>query len=260
MYRCSEMARKCQDIEKKVSPKPSKLHPIHANHYPMASNPTQPEEQNSIDALNDNLTNMGRQVATNKRALYVAFGAILIIAAATFGYLYLVRNPKLNKAYEAYNKVETVAMGNDSIAAAEYKKVADNYSGNPANLASLSAGEALYNQGKYKEAAQYIEKFSTSDKVLEANAKTLLGDCYVNLKQYDKAIDAFNSAIKKAEGNPQIAPRVLLKEATVYDAQKKYDKALECYQNIKDNYPEFRIGTGVDIDAYIAREKARLGK
>lgn len=227
----------------------------------MATNNTNnTEEQNAVETLNENLTNVGRAVATNTRAIYVAFGAILLIAALTFGYIYLIHNPKTEKAYEAYNKVETTAMGNDSIAAAEYAKVADNYSGTPAKLAQLSAGEALYNLGKYKEAAERLEKFSTDDKVLEANAATLLGDCYVNLKQYDKAIDEFNRAIKTSDANPQIAPRVLLKEAVVFDAQKKYDKALECYENIKNNYPEFQLGNGMDLQAYIEREKARLGK
>lgn len=227
----------------------------------MATNKTNnTEEQNAVESLNENLTNVGRVVATNTRAIYVAFGAIILIAALTFGYIYLIRNPKNEKAFEAYNKVETTSMGNDSIAAAEYAKVADNYSGNAAKLAQLSAGEALYNLGKYKEAAQRLEKFSSDDKVLEANAATLLGDCYVNLKQYDKAIDQFNRAIKISDANPQIAPRVLLKEAVVFDAQKKYDKALECYQNIKNNYPEFKLGNGLDVNSYIERENARLGK
>ena len=152
-------------------------------------------------------------------------------------------------------------MGNDSIAATEYKKVADSYSGTDAGeLAALSAAEAYYNFGKYKEAAACLEGFSTSEPVLGANALVLTGDCYVNLKQYDKALDYFKKALNKADKNPQIAPRVLLKEANVYDEQKKYDKALECYEQIKADYPQFEVGNGLGIDAYIAREKARLGK
>ena len=82
----------------------------------------------------------------------------------------------------------------------------------------------------------------------------------MNLKKYDEAISAYQQAVRKADGNPQIVPRVLLKEANVYDEQKKYDKALECYTIIKKDYSDFRLGNGVDIDAYIARENARLGK
>ncbi len=85
------------------------------------------------------------------------------------------------------------------------------------------------------------------------------GDCQVNLKQYGQAIDSYKKAVKKAKGNGQIVPRVLLKEANVYDAQKKYDLALECYQTIKKDYPDFTPGNG-SIDAYIGREQGRLGK
>lgn len=219
------------------------------------------QEQTTLDALNNNLTNVGRQIEVNKKAIYVAFGAIILIAAITFGYLYLYRAPRQNKAMEAYNKVETVAMGNDSLAAAEYKKVADAYGSTDAGrLAALSAAEAYYNLGKYNEALKYLKDFSCGDPVLDANAMILLGDCYVNLKKYNEAIDAFSTAVKDAEGNPQIAPRALLKKAVVFDEQKQYAKALECYEVIKKDFPTFHLGNGMDLDAYIEREKARLGK
>lgn len=218
-------------------------------------------EENAIDKLNSNLSNASERIANNKKIIFWVVGGIAIVAAFVLSYFFIYRNPKLNKAFEAYSQVESKAMGNDSIAATEYKKVADSYSGTDAGeLAALSAAEAYYNLGKYKEAAACLEGFSTSEPVLGANALVLTGDCYVNLKQYDKALDYFKRALNKADKNPQIAPRVLLKEANVYDEQKKYDKALECYEQIKADYPQFEVGNGLGIDAYIAREKARLGK
>ena len=219
------------------------------------------EEQNAIDKLNSNLGSASEKIAENKKIIFWVVGGIAVVAAFVLSYLFIYRNPRLNKAHEAYNQVELTAMGNDSIAAAEYGKVADKYSGTDAgNLAALSAGESLYDQGKYKEAAKYLEDVDIDEPVLAANAVILAGDCYVNLKNYDKALDLYAKALRKADKNPQIAPRILLKEANVYDEQKKYDKALECYKQIKDDYPEFALGNGVSVDAYIAREEARLGK
>ena len=138
--------------------------------------------------------------------------------------------------------------------------VANQYESDTAGkLAALNAGEILYNEGRYEEAAEYLRKFSCGDDVLEANALILTGDCYVNLEKYPEAIDYYQKAIRKANGNPQIVPRVLLKEANVYDAEQNYTKALECYQIIKDSYPGFQLGNSLDIDAYIAREAARIG-
>lgn len=226
----------------------------------MASQNQQNQDETTIDKVNNHLTEAGTRIANNKNMIVWAVVAILVIACLVMGYLFLYNKPHQQKAYEAYNKVETTAT-NDSLAAAQYKEVADKFKGDAAgNLAALSAGEALYNEGKYEEAAKYLSRFSSDDDVLDANAKVLTGDCYVNLKKYDEAISYYQKAIKKADKNPQIVPRTLLKEANVYDEQKKYDKALECYTTIKNDYPEFQFGNGMTIDAYIARENARLGK
>ena len=225
----------------------------------MASSNQTPEQPDQLENINNRLTDLGRNIETNKKAMGIAMGAILVVAALTFAWLYLYRIPTNNKAMEAYNKVELSSAMNDSLSAAQYKKVADEYGSTAAGkLAALSAAETLYNSGKYEDAAKYLKKFSSKDKVLDANAQILLGDCYVNLKKYDDAVAAFKAAVKKGDGNPQIAPRALLKQAVVYDEQKKYGDALNCYETIKKDYPEFSLGNGISIDAYIEREKARL--
>ena len=219
------------------------------------------DQQNSIDKLNANLSSVGEKVVENKKMILSVVGGVVVVAAAVVCFFLFYLNPKQDKAYEALNQVEIKAMGNDSIASAEYAKVADQNRGtNAGKLAALSAAEAYYNRGDYKNALKYLEQFSTSEPVLAANALILTGDCHVNLKAYDKALECYDKAISKADKNPQIAPRVLLKKANIFDEQKKYDKALECYQSIKNDYPQFQIGNGLGIDAYIERENARLGK
>ena len=224
----------------------------------MASN--NENEQNAIDKLNSNLSSASEKIANNKKIIYWVLGAIVVVAGFILSYFFIYRNPHLKGAAEAYNQVEITAVGNDSIAAAEYKKVAEKYPHTPAgHLAALEAAEDFYDQGKYKEALECLDKANIDEKVLKANAIILKGDCYVNLKQYDKALDEFKDAVKKGDKNDQIVPRTLLKCANIYDEQKKYAKALECYEQIKNEYPSFQLGN-TSIDAYIEREKARLGK
>ena len=226
----------------------------------MASQKDRHQDETAIDRMNSHLTDAGSKIADNKKIILIAVGIILVVAAFVLSYLFIYKNPHVEKAFEAYNGVETQAL-NDSTAAAQYMEVADQYGSDDAGkLAALSAGEALYNQGRYEEAATYLKKFSSKDDILEANALVLTGDCYVNLENYDEAINYFQKAIRKANGNPQIVPRVLLKEANVYDAQGNFGKALECYEQIKNNFPEFKLGNGLEIDAYIAREIARMGE
>ena len=226
----------------------------------MASHKDQHQEETAIDRMNSQLTDAGTKLADNKKIIFIAAGVILVVAAFVLSYLFIYKNPHVEKAFEAYNGIETQQL-TDSLAAEQYMNVADQYKGDVAGkLAALSAGETLYTQGRYEEAAEYLKKFSSKDDVLEANALVLTGDCYVNLEKYDEALNYFQKAIRKANNNPQIVPRVLLKEANVYDAQANYGKALECYQQIKNNYPEFQLGNGMDIEAYIAREIARMGE
>lgn len=220
----------------------------------------QQKDESAIEKMNSQLTGAGAKIADNKSVITWVLVGILVAAALIFGYIHFYQKPKNEKAFTAYNKVEMASMGNDSVAAAQYKEVADKFGGAAGNLAALSAAESFYNEGNYEEAVKYLKKFSSKDVVLDANALVLTGDCYVNLKNYDEALSAYQKAVRKADGNSQIVPRVLLKEANIYDEQKKYDKALECYNIIKKDFPEYHLGNGLDIDAYIAREKARLGK
>ena len=218
-------------------------------------------ENNTIENLNSHLTSAGERLANNKKAIYWAVGIVVVAAVFVASYFWIYRNPGLNNSWAAYNKVELTANGNDTIRAKEYAKVADKYGRFDAgNVARLAAAEAYYNIGKYQDAVKYMEKFSTSDAVLEAQAKMLLGDCYVNTDKLDKALTSYNECIRKAEANPQVVPVALWKEANIYDAQKQYQKALDCYEQIKADYPQFALGDGMSVDAYIAREKARLGK
>ena len=227
----------------------------------MASHKDKKQEETAIDRMNAQLTDAGTKIADNKKIIFIALGVILVVAAFTMSYLFIYKNPHMEKAFDALNTVETMPNLNDSVAAEQYMQVADQYSGDMAGkLAALTAGEALYNQGKYEQAAEYLKRFSSKDAVLDANAMVLTGDCYVNIEKYDEALNYYNKAIRKANGNPQIVPRVLLKEANVYDAQGNYGKAMECYQTIKDSYPGFQLGNGVEMDAYISRELARMGQ
>lgn len=227
----------------------------------MATNNKEQQEENVVERLDSNLNSASQKIADNKKSIFIVVALIAVVAAAVAAYIFLYRNPRVNAAAEAYNQVEITAMGNDSVAADAYRKVADKYSHTDAgNLASLSAAESFYNAGKYKEAIDCLDDFSCSEPVLAANALVLKGDCYVNLKKYDDALKCYDKALSKGDDNQQIAPRVLLKKANIYDAQKNYKEALECYEEISEDFPQFVLGNGLSVDAYIEREKARLGK
>ena len=231
----------------------------------MASKKNREDEATVIENLNSNLTKAGEKVANNKKVIYIIAGAVAVVAAFVLSYLFIFRNPRLQNSWEAYNKVllmqQKGEIANDTLAAKEYQKVFDTFSSTPAgNVAALAAAEAYYNVKNYDAAIKLLEKLDLSEPNLQSQSRALLGDCYVNKKQYDKAIQAFEEAIKIADRNPELVPGYLIKEANIYNAQKKYDKSLACYEQIQKEYPTYSFNNGLDIEFYIEREKAYAGK
>lgn len=231
----------------------------------MASKKNREEEATVIENLNSNLTKAGEKVANNKKVIYIIAGAVAVVAAFVLSYLFIFRNPRLQNSWEAYNKVllmqQKGELANDTLVAKEYQKVFDTFSSTPAgNVAALAAAEAYYNVKNYDAAIKLLEKLDLSEPNLQSQSRALLGDCYVNKKQYDKAIQAFDEAIKIADRNPELVPGYLIKEANIYNAQKKYDKSLACYEQIQKEYPTYSFNNGLDIEFYIEREKAYAGK
>lgn len=231
----------------------------------MASDKHKENDQNVVENINSHLTSAGEKLANNKKIIYISIGVVAVVAAFVLSYFFIYRNPRLQNSWAAYNKVLLMQtkgeLTNDSVAAQEYQKVATNFSSTPAgNVAALSAAEAYYNVKNYDAAIKLLEKIDLSEPSLESQSRALLGDCYVNKKQYDKAIEAFNEAIKIADGNPELVPGYLIKEANIYNAQKKYDQSLACYEQIKSEYPRYTLSNGLDMDFYIEREKAFAGK
>lgn len=225
----------------------------------MASHDKKQEEHNAVENLNENLTKAGLRMQEHKKVILWVVLAIVAIGAFVVSYLFIYKNPRTNKSWEEYAKVQMQAMGNDSVAIAGFKKVADKYNGADGGAAAaLEAGMAMYQKGDYKGALVYLEKADVTEPVLEASVTKLIGDCYVNLKQYDKALGMFDKAISQANGNPQLVPVIMMKKANIYEKQKNYKLALETYEGIKKDYPEFNYGMG--MDAYINRTKARLGQ
>lgn len=225
----------------------------------MATN-DQNQEINAIDNLNTTLTQASEHVARNKKIIYWSLGIIVAIGVAACCWIWFYITPQNNNSWKAYYEVETKAA-NDTVAAVEYAKVADKYSSTDAGkLASLKAGEIFYALGNNEKASVYLQKFSTKDKLMQAQANVLLGDSYVNQKKYAEAISAYKAALRTESGNMEIAPAVLWKEANVYNAQKNYQEALNCYEQIKSLSPDYVFGNGISIDSYIARQKALTTK
>lgn len=215
----------------------------------------------SIDELNDSLSSMEQKVESNKKLITWAIGAVIAIAILVLGYIYLIYTPNVEKAKEAIAKADTdLAMGQDSIALKEYEAISDGFNNSASNRAALNAAILLYQKGKYQDALNYLKDYDAKGIIVGPASQSLMGDCYVNLKNYDEAVGCFDKAISLCNGNSLYAPVFMMKKATVLREQKKFTDEAEILQTIKDKYPVFAASYQIDIDKYLERANAEAGK
>lgn len=216
------------------------------------------ETRTSIDELNESLSGIEKKVEENKKMIVWVLGAIVAIAVIILGYVYIIQEPNFENAKTEIAQADSkLALGQDSIALEAYKAVADSYSNDAANRAGLNAGIILFQQGKYEEAINYINKFDAEGVLVGPASQSLIGDCYVNLEKYDEAVKYFDKAISLSGDNDLYTPLFILKKATVLREQGKFAEEAKALEIIKNKYPNFVTGYRVDVDKLIERANAQ---
>ncbi len=131
---------------------------------------------------------------------------------------------------------ETALKGNGADVKGFLDIISD-YGNTPSgNVAHAYAGVCYYQLGDYESAIKQLDKFSSKDMMLQPSVIGLIGDCYVEGDQYDKAVGYFEDAAKKAD-NMLLSPIYLIKAGLAYEALGKVDKAKEAYTKVKESYP-----------------------
>ena len=141
-----------------------------------------------------------------------------------------------------------MALNGDSADCIGFAQTADSYKLYKAGkLAALYAGICEYKLGNYEDAALYLKRFDADDLNVSPAAKMLLGDAYVELGDYSKAVKAFEAAVDTE--NELIAPMALKKLAFVYAEQGNAKASQKAFSLIKETYPQSTEAQ--DIDKYI---------
>lgn len=203
------------------------------------------------------------QAAAQKKAQMikaVKYASIVVVAivAVILVYVYAFREPAIASGNEAIAQADFALLeaNGDSAKMVEvlkkYEAVAQNHGQDAGNRALLMAAVAHYDNGEYQKCIDCINDYSNTGGVIGVGAQAKKGDCYVNLKKYDEAIDCYDKAISVADGNPYLTPFVMAKKARIYNEKKEYAKELEVYESIKKDYPKY---DGLDIEKYIERAK-----
>ena len=174
----------------------------------------------------------------NKKAIIIAVVAIIVIVvgAILFNNYYL--EPRANEAStELAKSQELFDQQQYDKALVGFQKVASDYSSTDAgNLAQLYIGLCQAQQGKWQEAVNALESFSSKgDQMISPAAEGALGNAYANLKQLDKAVEHLKKAAEMADNN-SLSPTFLIQAGEILESQGKKDEALKLYQKVKEKY------------------------
>jgi tetratricopeptide (TPR) repeat protein len=139
--------------------------------------------------------------------------------------------------------------GNDKFKG--FEAIADEYGLTKiGNLAHFYAGICNLRMGKYDDAIEHLNDFSTGNELLGPLTEGALGDAYVESGDLEKGVKHYMKAAKMSS-NKLTSPVFYKKAGLVYEELKEYGSALDVYNRIKKDYVESQEAQ--DIDKYIAR-------
>jgi TolA-binding protein len=218
----------------------------------------------NADALKKEIFKVEDIFEKNKSIFAYIGGGILALVAAYFAYNYYkggqekeAQAAMFDAVYsfeaDSLNKALKGQGGNLGLSA-----IADEYSGTAAGkLASLYAGVALMNQGKFADAITKLEAFNANDQVLQAKAYCLIGDCYVETGKNEDAISYYQKAVNQTP-NKFVTPGYMMKLAGAQMEAKKTKEAAETYSEIATKYAAST--EAVMAKKYKSRIESELGE
>ena len=181
----------------------------------------------------------------NRRTLVICLVAAIVVIGGIILYRNAYMMPHRAKAEEQIfraeqlferDSFETALKGNGADVKGFLDIISDYGNTSSGNVAHAYAGVCYYQLGDYQSAIKQLDKFSSKDIMLQPSVIGLIGDCYVEGDQYDKAVGYFEDAAKKAD-NMLLSPIYLIKAGLAYEALGKTDKAKEAYTKVKESYP-----------------------
>ena len=222
----------------------------------MAKKDFKKEDQN-LENVQEALNTNAMWIEKNQKVITWVVVAVVAVVLGIMAINQYVIKPKAAEASNenakavAYFMQENYekALNGDDAECIGFEQIAQDYKMYQAGkLAALCAGICYYQTGEYEDAAKYLKKFSADDLTIDPAAKQLLGDAYVQMQEYDKAVKAFEAAAKS--GNDLIAPMSLKKAGLVYLEMGNKKAAHKVFSAVKADYP--MSNEAQDIEKYIA--------
>ena len=186
----------------------------------------------------------------NAKTLMIVFGALLAAVLGYFAFQQFYEAPRNEEATLSYlaaqknlaDGKDELALGGKSAANPGYLGTYNEYSGTKVGkLSAYNAGLIKFKEGKYQEAYDLLDKFSSDNKILMALKYGAMADCHANLNKNDDALSLLDKAIS-ASDDPYTSYYFTRKAGVVALALKKNAEAKKYFSSIEEKYEDYDNG------------------
>ena len=213
----------------------------------------------------------GFWMAYSKRII-IAGSAVIVVLGSILGYKYLVSIPNEKTANDlifpaeklfgklaatsSYNKdtVNMILNGDKANGVTGLLKISGSYGGTKSgNRAEFMIGACYLQLKQFDKAIKHLKEFDGNGATqIQSKAYILLGHAYAEEKKTDDALDYYKKAGSISDLDEGMASEAMFIAGRYADALGKSKEALEIFQNLKDKYPASQHVSSGDVDKYLA--------
>jgi tetratricopeptide (TPR) repeat protein len=214
----------------------------------------------SLEGVEGALTKTEQFIEDNQKWIVRIITGILALVVIFIGAKRFYLNPLEEEAHgqmfvaEQYFEVDSFNLalygdGNYS----GFLQIIDDYGSTKAgNLSKYYAGISFLKLGQFEDAIDHLQKFKSKDKMVAPIATGAIGDAFVELGEIEKGLNNYLKAASLSD-NIFTAPMFLRKAGQIYENLGNYKKALDIYEQIRKDYPDYSRRN--NIEKYITRSR-----
>lgn len=213
-----------------------------------------------LEGVEGALTRTEQFIEDNQKWIIRIVTGVLAIVAIFIGLKRYYLNPLEEEAHaqmfvaEQYFEIDSfnLALNGDGNYSG-FLQIIDDYGiTKTSNLATYYAGISFLKTGQYEDAIDYLSKFKSKDRMVAPIAVGAIGDAYIELGDTKQGLDFYLKAANFSENN-FTTPMFLMKAGLVQEELGEYKKALELYEQIRLEYPDYSRSN--NIEKYITRSR-----
>ncbi|KQR95342.1 hypothetical protein ASG01_05710 [Chryseobacterium sp. Leaf180] len=225
--------------------------------------PNEQEGKETVEFFKDldrEALNTERFLERYAKPLSIAFGVLVLAVLGWFGYQQFVVEPQNQEALKTYLAAqknlsegkEKEALGGKSAANPGFLGTYNEYSSTKiGKLSAYNAGLIKFKEGKFQEAYDLLDNFSSKNKTMMAMKYGVMADAKSGLNKNDEALELLDKAAS-ASDDPYTSYYFTRKAGIVALGMKKNAEAKKYFSAIDEKYQDYDNGMS---DAYIEMTK-----